>query len=297
MRSTERCNDEISYLMMNVKKDSITSNSLSTAGWAYYNYNRIIELTLNFRIKGVCMFKSANPALKENIFTPESRVQGQTMTINGTATKTALLLLLVLGSASWVWGGAAQSLMTWTLVGGIGGFICAMITIFKKEWVPVTAPIYAILQGLFLGALSSIFEAKYPGLVIQAVGLTFATLFCLLGAYRSGLIRASENFKLGLTAAMGGLMLFYLLSFILSFFGIHFSAVHGSGLFGIGFSMFVVAIAALNLVMDFDTIEQGAKEGAPKYMEWYGAFALLMTLVWLYVEILRLLSKLRDRER
>jgi len=134
-------------------------------------------------------------------------------------------------------------------------------------------------------------------LVIQAVGLTFATLFCMLGAYKTGLIQATEKFKFGMMIAMGGLMIFYLLQFVLGFFGVQFSAVNGSGIIGIGFSVFVVAIAALNLIMDFDVIEQGAKTGAPKWMEWYGAFALLVTLVWLYVEVLRLLAKLRDRER
>jgi uncharacterized YccA/Bax inhibitor family protein len=179
--------------------------------------------------------------------------------------------------------------------GGIGGFIVAIITIFKKTWAPFTTPIYAILEGLLLGGLSAFIESMYPGIVLQAVALTFGTLFSLLFAYKSGLIRATENFKLGVVAATGGIALIYLVSFILGMFGTSIPFIHENGLMGIGFSAFVVVIAALNLVLDFDFIETGAAKGAPKYMEWYATFGLLVTLVWLYIEILRLLTKLRSR--
>ena len=159
----------------------------------------------------------------------------------------------------------------------------------------VTGPLYALCEGLFLGGISAVLERQYPGIVPQAVALTFGTLFCLLLAYKSRLINPSENFKLGIVAATGGICVVYLLSIILGFFGIHFSLIHGSGPAGILFSGFVVVIAALNLVLDFDFIEDACARGMPKYMEWYAAFGLIVTLVWLYVEILRLLSKLRDR--
>jgi len=181
------------------------------------------------------------------------------------------------------------------LVGAIGGFVVALITIFNKTWSPFTAPVYAILEGLFLGGLSSFMERFYPGIVIQAVALTFGVLFCLLAAYRSGLIKATENFKLGIVAATGSIFLIYMVTFVLGIFGVSIPYIHGSGWIGIGFSMAVVVIAALNLVLDFDFIENGAEAGAPKFMEWYAAFGLVVTLVWLYIEILRLLAKLSSR--
>jgi uncharacterized YccA/Bax inhibitor family protein len=169
------------------------------------------------------------------------------------------------------------------------------VTVFKKKWSAVTAPAYALLEGLFLGGISAAFEAKFPGIVIQAVALTFGTLFALLIAYRSGLIKPTENFKLGIFAATGGIALFYLVSMVLGFFHVNVPLINSSSPLGIGFSVVVVIIAALNLVLDFDFIEKGSQMGAPKYMEWYAGFGLLVTLVWLYVEILRLLSKLRSR--
>jgi uncharacterized YccA/Bax inhibitor family protein len=220
------------------------------------------------------------------------------MTIAGTVNQTLILLLLVIGAAAWTWslaaGGSPQ--VGAIAMGGIfGGFIVGMVTIFKKEWAPVTAPIYALLEGLFLGAISAILNREYPGIVPQAVALTFGTLFCLLAAYRSGLIRATENFKLGVVAATGAICMVYLISIVLRLFGIQFPYIHSAGIIGIGFSLFVIVIAALNLVLDFDFIEQGAQAGAPRYMEWYGGFGLLVTLVWLYLEILRLLAKLNSR--
>lgn len=223
------------------------------------------------------------------------------MTLTGTVNKTGFLLAFLILSASYTWNiyfktNNPASITPWLIGGGIGGFIVAMVTTFKKNLSPITAPVYAVLEGLFLGSLSAFFESRFPGIVIQAVGLTFGTLFALLLAYRSGLIKATENFKLGVTAATGGICLLYLISFILSFFGAGIPYIHQSGLIGIGFSLFVVVIAALNLVLDFDFIENAAENGAPKYMEWYGAFGLLVTLIWLYIEILRLLSKLRGRD-
>jgi len=248
------------------------------------------------------MMRTANPALNDNAFAGLARASapGQAMTIQGTVNKSFVLLLLLLLSATFTWRSFLTTqnpgvLMPWLLVGGIGGFIVALITVFKKAWSPVLAPLYALLEGLVLGGISSLFEARYPGIVIQAVGLTFGTLFGLLMAYKSGLIRATENFKLGVVAATGGIALFYLVTMVLGFFNIRIPYIHESGLIGIGFSLFVVVIAALNLVLDFDFIEQGAAAGAPQYMEWYGAFGLMVTLIWLYMEILRLLSKMRGR--
>ena len=162
-------------------------------------------------------------------------------------------------------------------------------------WAGITAPIYAVIEGMILGSISAIFEKNYPGIVIQAVGLTFGVLFCLLMVYKSRLIKVTDNFRLGVVAATGGIALFYFISLALGFFGMRIPFIHESGPLGIGFSLFVVVIASLNLVLDFDFIEKGAEAGAPKFMEWYGAFGLLVTLVWLYIEILRLLSKLRNR--
>lgn len=249
------------------------------------------------------MMRTSNPALNAKTFT-NLALTSETMSIQGTAVKTMVLLLLALVSATWVWSRyygalepsqAVAAVAPWMIGGALGGLVMALVTMFKKSWAGITAPLYALLEGLLLGGLSATFEARYPGIVIQAVGLTFGTCFCLLLAYSSRLIRASENFKLGVAAATGGIFLVYLVSFGLGFFGVRIPFIHESGLIGIGFSLFVVVIAALNLVLDFDLIETGAARGAPKYMEWYAAFGLMVTLVWLYIEILRLLSKLRNR--
>jgi uncharacterized YccA/Bax inhibitor family protein len=181
------------------------------------------------------------------------------------------------------------------IVGVIGGLVFALVTAFKKTWAGVTAPIYALLEGLALGGISAMFESKYHGIAIQAVSLTFGTMFVLLLAYRSGLIPVTQNFRLGVIAATGGIAVFYLVTIVLGFFGVHFTSVFGSGPVGIAFSVIVVIVAALNLVLDFDFIETGVRVGAPKYREWYAAFGLMVTLIWLYLEILRLLSKMRDR--
>lgn len=246
----------------------------------------------------MALMKTSNPALNDNTFRGEGIAFGDTMTMSGTVNKTGLLLICAVATAAWSWNVATTSpdrAYGLLLPGAIGGLIAAFVTIFKKSWAPVTAPIYALLEGLVLGSISSLFEQRYPGIAIQAVGLTFGTLLALLIAYRAGVIRVTDKFRLGVVAATGGIALFYLVTFVLGFFGIRFTSIYGSGMIGIGFSMFVVVIAALNLVLDFDMIENGVYSRAPKYMEWYGGFALLVTLIWLYFEILRLLAKFRDR--
>ena len=245
--------------------------------------------------------RTGNPALSTETFRAAGRaITGETaMTIQGTVNKTGLLLLLLLLTASWTWNMAAtsgaQAVTPYLWGGAIGGLVFALATAFKPTWAPVTAPIYALLEGLFLGGLSSLLELRFEGIVLQAVGLTLGVLFALLLAYKSGLIRATENFKLGVVAATGGIFLVYMATMVLGIFGVTIPFIHGSGLIGIGFSLFVVVIASMNLVLDFDFIESGAEQGAPRHMEWYGAFGLLVTLIWLYIEILRLLSKLRSR--
>ncbi len=244
--------------------------------------------------------RTANPALGDKTFTsvPRSADARDVMTIEGTVHKTFILVLLAVASAAFTWNmvSGANALVGPLAIGGaIGGLIVGIVTVFKHQWAPFTAPLYAVLEGLFLGAISAVFNQMYPGIVPQAVALTFGTLFCLLGAYRSGMIKATENFKLGIVAATGAICVIYLISMVLRLFGTTFPFIHEAGPIGIGFSLVVVVIAALNLVLDFDFIEEGAKQGAPRYMEWYGGFGLLVTLVWLYLEILRLLSKLNSR--
>ena len=251
--------------------------------------------------------RSGNPALKESTFLDLGsgsvvRRDADAMTLNGTVIKTAFLLVLTLLGAMFTWGkffasGGAANLMPYVLGGAIGGLVVALVTVFKKEWSPVTAPLYAGLEGLFIGAVSAMFELRFPGIVMQAAALTFGTLGALLLAYRSGLIKATENFKLGVFAATGGIALLYLVNIGMRLFGFEgMGFIHESSWLGIAFSGFVVVIAALNLVLDFDFIEQGVEHGAPKYMEWYAAFGLLVTLIWLYLEILRLLAKLQSRD-
>lgn len=249
--------------------------------------------------------QSGNPALNKNTFLDAAdgtlRAHGDNaMTINGTVNKTGFLLILVVIGAMYAWSqytgpASVPALMPFVLGGAIGGLVLALVTAFKKTWAPVTAPLYALVEGVFIGALSAIFEARYPGIVMQAVGLTFGTMAAMLLAYRSGLIRATEKFKLGVVAATGGILLLYLAQFVMGFFGHSMDFISGNSMLAIGFSVVVVIVAALNLILDFDLIESGAQSGAPKYMEWYGAFALVVTLVWLYLEILRLLSKLQSR--
>ncbi len=242
--------------------------------------------------------RTGNPALSDNTFTGVGRFARteEVMTAQGTANKALLLLLCVLVTASWIWSKDPQTVTPWVAVGAIAGFIVALVTVFKQTWAPITAPLYALLEGLVIGGVSALFEAQFPGIVIQAAGLTLGTCLAMLLAYKSGLIRATENFKMGVVAATGGIALFYIITMVVGFFGIQMPLMYGNSLASIGFSVVVVIIAALNLVLDFDFIEQGAAQGAPKYMEWYGAFGLMVTLIWLYLEMLRLLAKLRSRE-
>ena len=250
--------------------------------------------------------RSGNPALNAATFSDAARQAPMdagnraTMSLEGTVNKTGILLLLVVLSGAWTWNlffesGNSATVMPMMLVGGIGGFIFALVTIFKKQWSGITAPIYAVLQGLFLGGISAIYESQFDGIVVQAVGLTLGTLSSLLVLYKTGIVKPTENFRLMVTSATMGIGLLYLVSMIMNMFGSSIGFIHSNGLFGIGFSLFVVAIAALNLVLDFDFIEQGSEQGAPKYMEWFGAFSLMVTLIWLYLEMLRLLAKMRSR--
>ena len=238
--------------------------------------------------------RSGNPALSAKTFKNAVGTGTEKMTIGGTVNKTAMSLLLLMATASYTWTNPSPALM---MFGLFGGLIMAIITIFKKTWAPYTVSGYALLKGLALGGISRFFEMQYPGIVSQAVFLTFGILAALLLAYKSGLIKPTENFKLGIVAATGGIFFLYLISWIMSMFGSGLSIMNpsNSSMFSIGFSIFVVIIASLNLVLDFDFIEEGAEMGAPKYMEWYGAFGLLVTLIWLYLEILRLLAKLQSR--
>tara|TARA_B100000902_G_C26977567_1_gene748595 strand:- start:24 stop:755 length:732 start_codon:yes stop_codon:yes gene_type:complete len=242
------------------------------------------------------MIRSGNPALSKKTFQNLNITNSNVMTLDGSVNKTAIGLCLLLLSAYYTYSNA---IMSYVLIGFIGGFILAIITIFKKEWAPTTVPIYAVLEGLALGGISKIYaDAFEPGIVPQAIMLTLGILFALLFAYKSKIIKATENFKLGVFAATAGIGIVYLISFLMSIFGgtsLPIMNPANSSMLSIGFSLFVVVIASLNLVMDFDFIEEGVKKGAPKYMEWYGAFGLLVTLIWLYLEILRLLAKLNSR--
>ena len=250
----------------------------------------------------MALFKTSNPALSTKTFDNFTKSFGgdsEVMTLQGAVNKTAILLGLLMISAFGMWNlfysGSQGFLFPLMIFGAIGGLICCIILIFKKEWSPTLAPAYAILEGLFVGGISAIYENIFDGIVMQAAMLTFGILAGLLFLYKSGFIRATENFKLIVASATMGIAITYLISFILRLCGIQVPFIHSNGIFGIVFSIICVGIAAANLVMDFDFIEEGAEKRAPKYMEWYAAFGLMVTLIWLYIEILRLLSKLRSR--
>ena len=237
--------------------------------------------------------RSGNPVLTKKTFNNVSSSSSQ-MTIEGTVNKTALSLFLLVGTGYLTFNPINPAII---FTCGIGGFIVAIITVFKKQWAPITVPIYAILEGALLGGISFMYNSLYDGIVTNAIFLTVGILLALLTAYRSGIIKPTENFKLGIFAATGGIAIVYLVNFIMGFFGssMGIMQIDNASPLSIGFSIVVVIIAALNLVLDFDFIEEGAENGAPKYMEWYGAFGLLVTLIWLYLEILRLLAKLNSR--
>jgi len=246
--------------------------------------------------------RTANPALKDSTFAGVRAAAGEpAMTLRGTAAKSLLLLLLTVFAAGFTWNAVAAGNLgivgPATIVGGIGGFIVALVTVFKPKASPYTAPLYAVLEGLLLGGISALYNARFAGLPLQAVTLTFGVFAALLLVYRTGIVRVTQNFRLGVFAATGGIAIMYLLSFVLRLFGVQMAFLHDSSPLSIGISLVVVVVAALNLVLDFDFIERGVERGAPRFMEWYAAFGLLVTLVWLYLEILRLLGKLQGRSR
>ena len=249
------------------------------------------------------LFKSGNPTLSEKAFGQPSYIDAEnSMTIKGTLNKFGFMFLMLMGTAYYSWkefaqGGDVQPLI-WT--GAIGGLVTALVIIFKKQWSSYLAPLYALLQGLFIGAISAHYNAafaeKAPNIIMNAVGLTFGTAIAMYLLYSSGIIRATQKFKAIVFTATAGIAIFYLIAMVMRMFGVQMAFLHEGSTFGIGFSLVVVVIAALNLILDFDMIERGSASGAPKYMEWYGAFGLMVTIVWLYLEILRLLAKLSSRK-
>jgi len=252
------------------------------------------------------LLKSGNPALSEKIFsTTEYDQQQGIMTARGAMNKFGFLFLMVVAGAAFTWHlyyqGKTQTMMPLMMTGVFGGLITALIITFKRSWAPLLAPLYGLLEGLFLGAISAImneaFSARYPGLVIQSVGLTLGVAVAMFLLYNTGIIKVTQRFRSVLFTATIGIAIFYLVTWIVRMFGVQmdFMMMGNGSMLGIGISLFVVVIAALNLIIDFDMIEQGAAMGAPKYMEWYCAFGLMVTIVWLYVEILRLLSRFGNR--
>jgi uncharacterized YccA/Bax inhibitor family protein len=244
--------------------------------------------------------RTSNPAMRDAIFTRErAAVNEAPMTLEGTATKSLVLIGLVIFSAAFTWtqvlGGNVGIVMPAMLVGLLGGLIVAIVTVVKPRVSPYTAPLYAVLEGLALGAISALYQARFRGLPVQAVALTAMVFLAMMLLYRTGLVRATERFRTGVIAATLGIMLVYLLTLVLGVFGARVPFIHDNGVIGIGFSLLVVGVASLNLILDFDLVERGVQARAAKYMEWYGAFGLLVTLVWLYLELLRLLSKLQSR--
>ena len=221
------------------------------------------------------------------------------MTINGTINKIGLMLLLVIAAAGYTWkivmGADPGRAGTLAITGAIGGFVMALVTVFRPRSSAVTAPIYAILEGLFLGSISAIINAAYPGVAFQAILLTIGTLFTMLFLYRSGRIRATPRFQRGVWMATGAVFFAYLISWIMSLVGMPVGFIHSAGPLGIVINLVIIVIAALNLIIDFEFIERGSQMGAPKYMEWYGAFGLMVTLIWLYIEFLRLLARFGGR--
>ncbi len=242
--------------------------------------------------------KTGNPVLRTKAFTQGAVISGERMTVAGTIGKSVILLVLLTLTAGWVWSrfyatGSLAAVTPYMLGGVIGGLVFALASSFKPNWTPITAPLYAICEGMAIGGISALFELRYPGLVIQAVGLTLAVAFGMLVLYRTGVIKVTDRFKRMLFAATTGILLFYLVTWVVSLFGVDTSIIYGHSSLSIGISLVIVAIAAFNLVLDFDIIAQQSAAGAPRYMEWYGAFALMVTLVWLYLEILRLLANSR----
>jgi uncharacterized YccA/Bax inhibitor family protein len=251
----------------------------------------------------MALFQSGNPTLSEKQFEKTlTSGSGETMTVRGTMNKFGFLMLMVMAGAAfaWQWFDAGKNPMPLMLGGALGGLVVALVITFKKEWSGYLAPAYAILEGLFVGAISAyfnfIFQEKYPGIITHAVLITFAVAASMYLLYTLRIIKVTDKLRSIIFVATASIAVFYLLTWVMSFFGIHFDFLTTGSTFGIIFSLAVIAIAALNLVLDFDMIEKGSEMGAPKYMEWYGAFGLLVTLVWLYLEILRLLAKMNSRK-
>ena len=251
----------------------------------------------------MAIFKSGNPALSEKRFEQSMVVdQDQTMTARGTLNKFGFLFLMVMATAVFSWNSffGGKDVTSYMWIGAIGGLITALVIIFKQTWAPYLAPLYALFEGLFVGSISAIYQnafgAAAPSIIMQAVLLTFGTVIAMYLLFTFRIIKATEKFKSVIFMATAGIAVFYLISMVLRMFGMNIPFIHEGSLIGIGFSVFVVAIAAVNLILDFDMIEKGTEMGAPKYMEWYCAFGLLVTIVWLYLEMLRLLSKLSSRD-
>ena len=255
----------------------------------------------------MAIFKSGNPTLTQKMFDKSMHIDASmqgTMSVRGAINKFGFLMLMVIAGAAYSWHlfaeGQTGTVTTLLFVGVFGGLITAVAISFKPNWAGYLAPLYGLLEGLFIGGISAIMNAafaeKYPGLIMQAVGLTFGVAISMFLLYNFRIIKATEKFKSVIIMSTMGIGIFYLLTMVLRMFGVQVSFMYDSSLLSIGISLFVVAIAALNLILDFDMIEQGAERGAPKFMEWYGAFGLLVTLVWLYLEILRLLTKLGGRD-
>lgn len=258
----------------------------------------------------MALFQSGNPTLSEKIFSRSAGdISGEAMTVRGSINKFGFLLFMVLGGAVFTWSKyydalavadtGTQAIMPYLLVGVFGGLICAFTISFKPTWAPYLAPAYGILEGLFIGGLSALvndkLSEKYPGIIMQAVGLTFGVAIAMFMLYNFKIIKATEKFKSVVISATAGIFVFYLITMVIRMFGVNMPFMYDSSALGIGISLFVIAIAALNLILDFDMIEKGADMGAPKFMEWYGAFGLLVTMVWLYLEILKLLMRLGGR--
>jgi uncharacterized YccA/Bax inhibitor family protein len=222
------------------------------------------------------------------------------MTFGGVATATGVLLVLVLAAGVFGWTqvrplpeGTGVEFPGWIIIPVLAGLGVALLTVFKPMWARFTAPLYALIQGTVLGAISHLYELRFNGIVLQAIGLTLAVFALMLFLYATRIIKVTNRLRLGIVVATGAIFLVYMVDLVLMLFGADVPFIHEAGLFGILFSLLVVGIAAFNLMLDFDFIEQGVARGAPKHMEWYAAFGLMVTLVWLYLEILRLLGKLR----
>lgn len=239
--------------------------------------------------------KSSNPIFNSKTFEENSYgyAASDTMTVTGTVNKTLMMALLVFAAAAYTWANPSMLLIG---IGGIGGFIAALVTSFRPKSAAISAPIYAVLEGMFLGGISHLFQAQYGPIVFQAIMSTIGVLFAMLFLYRSGIIKVTEKFRMGIFAATAGIGLMYLANFVMSFFGASFLSLANTSLLMIGINLVIVGVAALNLVLDFDFIDRASASGAPKYMEWYGAFGIMVTLVWLYFELLKLFARLSSRD-